>query len=137
MESTIDYYIIFALHLSLINSTHKSQQCMHTHPLVQFWNIKESACTCTLGKMDIQISDINETLLVPLDFSVTKTKLNNQESRFQAWRDCSFCLLNLAQKCHYERSYSRKKLWDFVLSLRRLIESSSTKVSFLVLTASA
>ncbi len=52
---------------------------MRTHPFVQFWNIKESACTCTLGKM-IQIEDINETLKVPLDFSVTKTKLNNQES---------------------------------------------------------
>jgi hypothetical protein len=73
MESMIDCYIIFALHLSLINSTHKSQQCMRTHPLVQFWNIKESACTCTLGKM-IQIEDINETLKVPLDFSVTSYK---------------------------------------------------------------
>ena len=72
---------MFLLNLALINSLHKSQQCVHTHPLVEFWNTEESACACTMGgKMDVQISDINETLKVPLGFSVTITQVNNQES---------------------------------------------------------
>jgi hypothetical protein len=66
---------MFLLNLALINSLHKSQQCVHTHPLVEFWNTEESACACTMGgKMDVQISDINETLKVPLGFSVTILK---------------------------------------------------------------
>ena len=38
-------------------------------------------CMCMhFGKMDVQISDINETLKVPLGFSVSITQVNNQES---------------------------------------------------------
>jgi hypothetical protein len=52
------------------------------HPLVVFWNTKESACACTSGqKMDVQISNINETLKVTLGISLTSlTQVKNQES---------------------------------------------------------